>query len=205
MATLTLFSGGRVLQVYRLAAKQLIIGSDKHCDIVLEHPQVGEHHAEIRRHGEHFKVAALSKRFPLIVNHQAVESRLLENGDTLQVGDHTLTFAEGTSAANASGEELLNELMQSISALPTGHVQVLNGPSLGRIIQLNRSLTRLGATGHECAVIAHRKDGYFLSHLEGKMPVKVNGKEIGEHTVRLKEGDSIQIEHTRMRFHEREE
>ncbi len=205
MATLTLFTGGRVLQVYRLTASTLLIGSNRRCDIALEHAQVGDRHAEIRSQSGHFKVTALSKRFPLVINHQAVESKVLENGDTLQIGDYTLAFAEGGKSTEVSGEEMLNELMQSIGALPSGHVQILNGASVGRIIQLNRSLTRMGASGHECAVIAHRKSGYFLSQLEGKMPVKVNGREIGDHTVHLKDGDTLQIENTRMRFHEQEQ
>lgn len=204
MATLTLFFGGRILQVFHLDQERIRIGRNRSCDISIDHAKLDEQHAEIRRQGQHYRISALSGRYPLIVNLQATEAHLLQSGDTIQIGDFTLTFAESGESGKSIGEDMLNELMQSISSLPTGHVQILNGPGVGRILQLNRSLTRLGSSGHECAVIAHRKNGYFLAHLEGKQPVRVNDQPIGDHTVRLQDGNLIQISHTLMRFHDHE-
>lgn len=93
-------------------------------------------------------------------------------------------------------------LMRDLDALPTGFVQVIKGEHIGRIIILNRSMTRLGLSGRVCAVIANRgDDGYFLTPLEGEAYPLVDGEPTGDATVRLSEGAIIEIDGIEMRFH----
>ncbi len=51
------------------------------------------------------------------------------------------------------------------------------------------------------AVIAHRNDGYFLSHLEGEASPKVGDTSIGDKAWQLNEGDVIQIGNIKMQFY----
>ena len=102
--------------------------------------------------------------------------------------------SEGTS---------FDALMRDLDALPTGFVQVIKGDHIGRIIILNRSMTRLGLSGKACAVVANRgNDGYFLTPLEGKAYPLVDGKPTGDATVQLSEGAIIEIDGIEMRFHQ---
>jgi hypothetical protein len=94
-------------------------------------------------------------------------------------------------------------IMRDLDALPTGFVQVVKGEHIGRIIILNRSMTRLGLSGKSCVVVANRGDqGYFLTPLEGKTFPLVNGEPTGDVTVQLSDGTIIEIDGIEMKFHQ---
>jgi hypothetical protein len=99
------------------------------------------------------------------------------------------------------GEEAIDQIVNRIDSLPAGYIQVQNGEFMGRIILLNRSLTRLGLSADTCAVIAHRSDGYYLSHLDGETPPFLNGASIGDRTMKLQDGDTIEVQGITMKFH----
>ncbi|VAW94277.1 hypothetical protein MNBD_GAMMA22-2200 [hydrothermal vent metagenome] len=80
-------------------------------------------------------------------------------------------------------------------------VQILSGQNLGQTLQLTRSVTNLGKPGVAMVVIARRDDGFFISHLEGKIPPKVGEVEIGTQSYKLNEGDLIQIGNIKMQFY----
>jgi pSer/pThr/pTyr-binding forkhead associated (FHA) protein len=51
--------------------------------------------------------------------------------------------------------------------LPAAMIQVLNGKSAGREMELTKTLTTLGKPGVVVAAIARRPQGYFITHIEG--------------------------------------
>ncbi len=79
-------------------------------------------------------------------------------------------------------------------------LQILSGEHIGRIIPLNRNMVRIGKAGGDCAMIAHRDGGYYLTYLEGDMPI-LNGMSIGDETVLLTEGSTIEIGGTQLQFY----
>lgn len=87
-----------------------------------------------------------------------------------------------------------------VEADQKAYLQIINGEHIGRIIPLNRKLIRIGKAGGDCAMITHRDDGYFLSYLEGSMPT-LNGMPIGEETVQLTDGSTIEIGNTQLQFY----
>jgi hypothetical protein len=99
------------------------------------------------------------------------------------------------------GEDAIDQIVDRIDALPPGYIQVQEGEFMGRIILLNRSLTRLGLSADTCAVIAHRADGYYLSHLDGDTPPLLNGVSIEDRTMKLQDGDTIEVQGIPMKFH----
>jgi predicted component of type VI protein secretion system len=80
-------------------------------------------------------------------------------------------------------------------------VQILSGQNLGQTLQLTRAVTNLGKPGVAMVVIARRDNGFFISNLEGKVPPKVGDVEIGADSLKLKEGDLIQIGNIKMQFY----
>jgi len=100
-------------------------------------------------------------------------------------------------------ETAFDKIVRNLDSLPKGFVQVVDGEHIGRIIALNRAMTRLGQSGNTCAVVANRgDDGYFLTPLECKAYPLVNNEPTGDATIQLFEGDIIEIDGIRMRFHQ---
>lgn len=87
-------------------------------------------------------------------------------------------------------------------AKPTviGKIQVLNGTSSGRELVLNKALTTLGKTGVQVAVITKRPNGYFITHVEGKVLPVVNGVSTGVQARALADHDVIELAGVKMEF-----
>jgi pSer/pThr/pTyr-binding forkhead associated (FHA) protein len=82
-----------------------------------------------------------------------------------------------------------------------GKIQVLNGSSAGRELVLNKALTTLGKPGVQVAVITKRPNGYFITHVEGKVFPIVNGATAGAQAFALKDHDVIELAGVKMEFY----
>jgi len=221
MPKLTLCFKGRFIGLHNLAETTATIGRATDADIHIESLAVAERHAMVTRLENQCQIAPIEEN-KVLVNHRAITTPTpLSHGDSIQIGKHELFFSENSIALNPaslknnvhslkpasrqreSADSAFDQLLNNLNTLPSGTVQILNGGHLGKIIPLQRGLTRLGLTGNECAVIAHRNDGYYISHLEGDEPPRVNKQSIANRCVQLHEGDEIQMGEIRMRFHER--
>ncbi|MDI1299914.1 FHA domain-containing protein [Methylotenera sp.] len=86
-------------------------------------------------------------------------------------------------------------------AMAVGRIQVLNGSSAGRELILNKALTTLGKTGVQVAVITKRPQGYFVTHVEGKVFPLVNGHSTGSQAFELSDHDVIELAGVKMEFY----
>ena len=159
---------------------------------------------ELVTKAEDCRITALDETNPIYVNDNAVENALLIHGDLVHLGKHTLAFASDgvslvpeTEPAEDPPAHTCDEQDQTAPA--TAYVQILSGEHIGRIIPLTGNMIRLGKTGRDCAIIVHRDNGYYLSHLEGAAPT-INGVSIGEESVMLSTGSTIQIADTELQF-----
>lgn len=82
-----------------------------------------------------------------------------------------------------------------------GKIQVLNGSGSGRELVLNKALTTLGKVGVQVAVITRRSNGYFITHVEGKVMPKVNGIPTGPQAYLLRAHDVIELAGVKMEFY----
>lgn len=87
------------------------------------------------------------------------------------------------------------------AVLVVGRIQVLNGSSAGRELVLNKALTTLGKTGVQVAVITKRPNGYFITHVEGKVHPIVNDVSIGAQALALSDHDVIELAGVKMEFY----
>jgi predicted component of type VI protein secretion system len=218
MPKLTLCFKGRFIGLHNLSESSVTIGRAPDTGIHIESLAVAERHALLTLEQEQCHVSPIDNHEVRVNRRPVAEPTLLCHGDVIQIGKHELIFSDDTTGLNPAltqnvrpiappqgrpDKDTLEQLISSIDTLPNGTIQILSGRHLGKIIPLQRGLTRLGLTGNECAVIAHRDDGYYISHLEGDTPPLVNNRSIGDSSVRLREGDEILLGGTRMRFHER--
>lgn len=186
MAKLTLSFKDRILRVFALQSGEYLIGRESDCGIPIDSLAVEPRHARIRQVDEGFVVEPMVDTAHISVNEQPVkEAQLLEEGDQIQVGKHTLRFSLDSDIATP------NSVVRRLPMF--GWIQIQSGNNLGRIIRLNKALTRIGKTDGDLAVIAHRDQGYYLSHLQGENTPQINQKNIGEESCKLHNGDQISV------------
>lgn len=187
MAKLTLSFRDKKLKIYPLTGRDLSVGRDPGCGIRIDSLAVEPEQLVLRRDEHGYRVEPAPGIEAVMVNNERCESRLLRDGDRIQVGKHQLTYTEDEATFAALFDT------RPRRATPEGWLQIMSGSHLGRTIRLDRALTRVGKTGKRSAMIARRDHGYFISHLEGDAPPEVNGESIGDQTRKLADGDEIRL------------
>ncbi len=214
MSKLTLSFKGTVLKVFPILRGQMLIGHDPACHLHIDSLALAPEHARIDTQDQTSILVDLGSEQGTFVNQKQIDKHLLEDGDIIRVGKHTLQYLYEEVPDLASVDELhlsRNEIDQpnteqetekpASQAYKNGWLQILNGQNLGRTLSLNRSMTNLGKPGVATAVITRRDGAYFLSHLEGKRPPSVNDEPIGDRSYRLDDGNTIQIGNIKMQFY----
>jgi pSer/pThr/pTyr-binding forkhead associated (FHA) protein len=81
-------SAGVVLgQGYTLDARIVTIGRRRDNTIVIKHPTVSRHHAEIRRQGDDFVIVDRGSTSGVVVNGQTIKGeQILHDGDRISIG-----------------------------------------------------------------------------------------------------------------------
>lgn len=88
---------------------------------------------------------------------------------------------------------------QDLAPADAPTLEVLDGPSAGRVMTVARSDFVIGRVGVQVATIQRDDDGYRLVHVEGDAVPLVNGKALPSGGAVLKPGDEILIAGTRIR------
>jgi len=221
VSKLTLSFKSKILRVFPLQQGMMEIGSSPGCVIHIDSLAVQEKHARIETHGHDSILFDLKSEDGTFINQDRISEHKLADGDLIRVGKHTLTYKYEEISHLESNESSTSiditpvmddpdQATEKPSAEPDpiqaaqakqGWLQILNGQNLGKTMALSKSMTNLGKPGVATAVITRRNDGYFISHLEGKHPPKVGGKEIGDHSTKLEDNDTITIGNIRMQFY----
>ena len=105
---------------------------------------------------------------------------------------------EASPQFNATSSGMVAEATAQVSAAV---VQILNGPTAGKELELVKNLTTLGKPGVQVAVLARRPHGFFITHVEGGSFPTVNGSSIGEQPHQLRDHDLIELAGVKMEFY----
>jgi len=105
------------------------------------------------------------------------------------------------SARPSAISNVISDDGEQVTPALIGKIQVLNGTSSGRELVLNKALTTLGKTGVQVAVITKRPNGYFITHVEGKVLPVVNGVSTGVQAHALVDHDVIELAGVKMEFY----
>ncbi|QPK64567.1 FHA domain-containing protein [Methylomonas sp. LL1] len=187
------------------------IGRDDSNELVVDSLAVAPAHAVAVIKDGSCVIKQLNEKFPLLVNNHPSREWNLQNNDVINIGKHYIVynttesvadFAQYTSMASA-GDVDQHELSQKLEEggkLQEANLQVMDGPHIGRILPLKKAMTRLGRSGGGVAVISRRKDGYYMSALQGHEGLMVNKQPLGENTVQLHNNDIIEVDKTPMMF-----
>ena len=216
MSKLTLSFKGTILKVFPILRGQMLIGHNPACHLHIDSLALAPEHARIDTQDQTSILVDLDSEQGTFVNQKRIDKHLLEDGDIIRVGKHTLQYifeevadlssvddvhmsnaniTQPTTPIAQKGEETTDHVLKN------GWLQILNGQNLGRTLSLNRSMTNLGKPGVATAVITRRDGAYFLSHLEGKRPPSIDEEPIGDRSYELHDGNTIQIGNIKMQFY----
>lgn len=210
MFKLALSFKGRPLSVHPIEGPRLIVGRDPGCDLVIDSLAVAPQHLALQVVDGRVVLAALTAEFPVLRNGVRVAHALLEQGDRILVGKHTLAFS-------TRAEEPVHE--PSVRARPPqtrserppsradgaleAYLQVQSGRHIGRILTLTRSVTRLRRIGGSEVIVSRREWGYGLSRMGEASRVYVGQDQVlGCQEVPLTHGTRIEIDDVRCQFFE---
>jgi pSer/pThr/pTyr-binding forkhead associated (FHA) protein len=219
MSKLVLTLDGALLGEYPLEKKYVTLGRRASNDIQIDNLAVSGDHARFITVGDETLIEDLESTNGSQINGKKVQKQALRHGDVVAIGKYKLTYHneagnapaatdgfENTILINAADEDELVEEV-AIDAAATGdtlrpaRVQVLNGPATGKELELTKTLTTLGKTGAQVAVITRRPQGYFITHVEGEQRPAVNGAAIGMQAYPLADHDVIDVAGVKMEFY----
>lgn len=95
MAYLIITSGQQTGKYFRLGKRTLAGGRDPAREIQIIDPKVSRKHFLIRQDGDHHVIVETKTKNGLLVNDQPCTEKTLRYGDTIQVGQTTMTYHAG--------------------------------------------------------------------------------------------------------------
>ncbi len=206
MAKLILTFKGRELQTRLLDELPFTIGRNADNDLQIDSLAVAFHHASVFAGKDGIAIKQLDSNFPLIINGAQTSEHSLKDGDSIGIGKHEILFSDDREKIGVKLERSgAEEKKDHPKPIPFSHIgkeaslQVLRGKNIGVVIPLRRAMTRIGSEESGAAVIAHRKEGYFLSSLASK-GVQVNSVEVREESIQRNNGDILKVGPNTLQF-----
>jgi pSer/pThr/pTyr-binding forkhead associated (FHA) protein len=210
VSKLTLSFKGKVLKIFPVLKGAMMLGSDPSCTIYVDSLAIQPEHAQIDTNNNVSTIRDMNSEDGTFIGQTKIEAlHQLQDGEVIRIGKHTLTYTFSEDITRES-DAIVENIIEKEEAAPVkeevqektqGWLQIMNGANLGKTMSLNKSMTNLGKPGISTAVITKRNDGYFISQLEGKHPLLIKNKELGEKSVQLTDGDTIQIGNIKMQFY----
>jgi hypothetical protein len=136
------------------------------------------------------------------VNDRMVKQRTqLKDGDVIAIGPYRIKYLQASEEPSSFGS---TQMMQAESPLLHASFSVISGSSAGLEVPVVKAVTTFGKPGVSVVSVAHRRGGYFVTHLGGATTPLLNGQALGPEPVMLANDDTLDLAGTRMRFQLRE-
>jgi len=163
-----------VISEFELNQEETTIGRKPENTIHIDNLAVSSKHARVLKIGKKVILEDLGSTNGTLVNGKETSKHILNNGDVITVGKHTLTFVsledESKAPAQAETEEddmdktmiissaAREEMMgqgggaaKSAAPMVLAKVQYISGPLMGKVVELKSSLTSIGK-GDGCKI-----------------------------------------------------
>jgi pSer/pThr/pTyr-binding forkhead associated (FHA) protein len=132
------------------------------------------------------------------VNDRMVKQRTrLQDGDVIAIGPYRIKYLQASEEPSGFGGT-----QQFMGEPPPLHASfcVISGSSAGLEMPVVKAVTTFGKPGVSVVSVAHRRGGFFVTHLGGTTAPLLNGTAMGSDAVQLADQDVLDIAGTRMRF-----
>ncbi len=225
MAKLIVSQNGEIVDNRFLEEGSFTIGSLAESDLCLAAQGVSRSHARITSVGNDDILEDLRSTNGTLVNGQPITRHILQNDDVIEIADVQIRYRNHKAVDGPSFDRTMiiqaSALVGDAPAQPVGAyalatakkerrfgagnrmgmLRVFNGPQRSKQIELSRVLHTVGIPGIQLAVINARPHGYFITHVEGKKPARVNGKAIGPQPQPLAPNDVIEAGDEQLLFY----
>jgi pSer/pThr/pTyr-binding forkhead associated (FHA) protein len=210
---LVLSTGSRLLRRIAIDRPRLAIGRRPSNDVQLDDLTVSGEHAVLHTHGGESVIHDLNSRNGTLVNGVPVMQRVLAAGDRIEIGVYRLQYLVERTVDDPREDDAREPteapFTQPVPPDDAGAapdpggacVKVLSGHGAGCTIRLQRPIVSVSNGAGQVAVIARRRAGHHITHLEGPAYPLVNGESIGLGARPLHHLDLIELAGTILQFH----
>ncbi len=229
MAKILLRFKDAVLRDVNLEKDVTTIGRKEGNDIVVDNIGVSGYHAKIVKEGDYYSIEDLNSLNGTFVDGKKVVKSVLNSGDVILVGKHTLEFISEKAPQKGSQPMRGISMDETMVIAPQDQEKILASSEklevLGGFIviegstdtgeyELKERVTTIGKDESAliklkgffapkvAALVNRRKEGYFISP-SGKKAIKVNSAEIDQR-YDLKDGDIVEVAGIKMQFYIKE-
>lgn len=224
MAKLIVSQNGEIVDNRFLNAASFTIGSLADSDLCLAAPGISRSHARITSVGNDDILEDLGSTNGTLVNGQPIVRHILQNDDVIEIAgvqiryrnhkaidgpsfDRTMIIQASATEAGATAQPVGAYALATAkkerrfrTGARLGLVRAFDGAPPGRETELTAVLHTFGIPGKQVAVINARPHGYFITHVEGKKPARLNGKSIGLQPQPLAPNDVIEVGNEKLLF-----
>ncbi|MDD1612596.1 MAG: FHA domain-containing protein [Methylococcaceae bacterium] len=208
MPKLTVFFKDKEIDSYDFEEGMVRIGRDETNDVTIDSLAIAPVHAVITLRNGITSIRPLQDDFPIIVNGEKTKEGVLNNNDMIALGKHHVLFSntESAEASRPVAESIDHKpsptapLFGIEPEMPSGNFQIMDGENIGKIIPIKKNMVQLGRPGQGIVVVTRKKDGYFVSTLENKGSLTVNGKPIENKIIKLRHNDVLDINDKSLQF-----
>ena len=191
---LVLSTAHRLLRRIAIDRPRLTIGRRPYNDVMLDDLTVSGEHAVLHTENGESTIHDLHSRNGTLVNGVPVSQRTLIDGDRIEIGIYRLHYVHERAPVEALEPPAMDP--DTLARLV-----MLAGPQAGSTVRLERPIVSVSNGSGQVAVIAWRRAGFVLTHLEGPTYPLVNGEPIGLVAHPLKQDDLIELAGTIFQFH----
>jgi hypothetical protein len=207
MPKLTVYFKDKEIDSFIFDEGKVRIGRDETNEITIDSLAIAPVHAVITLRDGTATIRALQDEFPMTVNGGKTTEAVLNENDMIALGKHHVLFS---SAASVGGPKPFAEAVENDPPasllfgvepeLPNGNFQIMDGENIGKIIPIKKTMIQLGRPGQGIVVVTRKKEGYFVSTLENKGSLTVNGEPIENKIVKLSDNDILGINDKSLQF-----
>jgi len=194
--------GVEIKHVY-LQKDRTTLGRNPDNDIVFDNMVVSGRHCqfELRGLAEVF-IEDLHSTNGTYINGQMVKRQRLHDGEVISIGNFRIQYLAASERPSGFSQTTAMKLdaQGDPARMPHAIFQVLNGSSEGLEMPVVKAVTTFGKPGVSVVAVSHRRDGYYVAHLDGSARPALNGDALGDSPVLLSNHDILELAGTRMLF-----
>jgi len=194
--------GVEIKHVY-LQKDRTTLGRHADNDIVFDNMVVSGHHCVFDLQGlADVFIEDLHSTNGTYINGKMVKRQRLHEGEVIGIGNFRLRYLSASDRSSGFSATAAMKLDAQGAPAKAAHAffRVLTGSSAGLEVPVVKAVSTFGKPGVSVVAVSHRRDGYYVAHLDGAALPTLNGDAIGAQAVLLSSNDVLELAGTRMLF-----